>query len=162
MNTSESGYEASTLTISGNVAFSGNTAVSGGAIMNLALMNIGSGTTFANNIAHKNGGAINNASNLANTITGATFTGNKSLFEPTDDTENVWEYGGGAIYNAAGSNITISDSTFGGDNAADGNTAYIGGAIYNKGTLTLSAQMYSKIITLVKELVLVQEMVARL
>ena len=138
MNTSESGYEASTLTISGNVAFSGNTAVSGGAIMNLALMNIGSGTTFANNIAHKNGGAINNASNLANTITGATFTGNKSLFEPTDDTENVWEYGGGAIYNAAGSNITISDSTFGGDNAADGNTAYIGGAIYNKGTLTLS------------------------
>ena len=124
--------------ISGNVTFSGNTAgTDGGAIYNTGILNISSGTTFANNSAANSGGAIYNASNLTNTITGATFTGNKSLFVPTED-ENVWNHGGGAIYNATGSNITISDSTFGGDNTADGNTAYIGGAIYNNGTLTLS------------------------
>jgi len=75
-----------------------------------------------------NGGVIsNNGSNV--TLNGtSTFTSNKAT--GPDDWDNNALGAGGVIYNSG--TLTVG-GTFGGENAADGNTALQGGAIFNEG-----------------------------
>ncbi|MCL2743176.1 MAG: hypothetical protein FWE67_04925, partial [Planctomycetaceae bacterium] len=139
------------VTFGGALATDGNSAYDGGAIyLGAAATQLSlNGTLFQNNASTYNAGAvvfesagtITNTGNtafdgnttvnvggaiLANgglTITNTgtlTFTGNQS----TDVTSRA-----GAIY--SGGNVTIGQGiTFGGTNAADGNSAFEGGAIY--------------------------------
>jgi len=86
---------------------------------------------FAGNIA-QNGGAIYNSAGTV-TVNGGSFSNNAAT------------NGGGAIYNEGeSSSLTITGAVFGGANAADGNTAWYGGAIYNKqGTLSIKGGSFS-------------------
>jgi autotransporter family porin len=93
------------------------------------------------NTANRYGGAIDNI-NAKLTITGSTFTGNTSPYGAIynkgtlnitdstfiDNTANKNGGDGGAIYNSMNSSLTVNNSTF------TGNTAYLGGAIYNSNT----------------------------
>ncbi|MCX7791115.1 MAG: CSLREA domain-containing protein [Chloroflexaceae bacterium] len=108
-----------TLTVS-NSTFSGNSAGSGGGIVNLS-----SGTltvinsTFSGNSANF-GGGIDNAGGTV-TVTNSTFSGNSA---------NVR---GGGIYNNPGSTLTVTNSTFSGNGATNGG----GGVFVNGGNATL-------------------------
>ncbi|MFM7407705.1 MAG: CHAT domain-containing protein [Cuspidothrix sp.] len=112
-----------------NSTFSGNSAAYGGAIYTNNIVNITS-STFSNNTAVNNGGAIYNSFNTVN-ITSSTFNNNKA---------NNY---GGAIYNQGGDGGSgfIINSTL------SSNQANNGGAIYNSngnigigyGTLSLNS-----------------------
>ncbi len=127
---------AITLSISGTsdnkLTFSEFKRAMGGAIYNNGTLNVAN-TIFSNNTAENgNGGAIYNAGTA--TINGTSvFAGNKAT-GPADWNANA-KGAGGAIYNTG--TMTVG-GTFGGENAADGNTAIQGGAIFNKsGSLTI-------------------------
>jgi CSLREA domain-containing protein len=108
-----------TLTVS-SVTFSGNSAGSGGGIVNLSsgVLTI-SNSTFSNNSATF-GGGIDNA--------GGTLTISNSIFS-----SNSAANSGGGIYNNPGSTLTVSNSTFSGNSAINR-----GGGIWNNGTLTVN------------------------
>lgn len=137
----------------------------GGAIYNdtYGTLKISSGSTFIRNgsaLISNNGGAIYNCTLAAteSTIDNARFEGNKAFYTggtiynssgilTITDTDFVQNYttssgsstdGGGSIYNTATLNISAG-STFVG-NGIDGTSAVrtgYGGAIYNKGTVTI-------------------------
>ena len=151
---------AGTLTINGASNFSGNTANGtgsfGGAIDNYkGILTINNGVAFNTNSA-TNGGAISNVKDtgVANaTISGATFTGNTAtaggaLYDAATSTitgvENVDTFkqnsaeNGGAIFIATTGNTTVNDATFTGNTATN-----LGGAIYNKGILSLTNSTFN-------------------
>lgn len=96
-----------------------NTNEGGGAIYNAGTLKIGSGSISYNQ--GNNGGAIKCAADA--TISGGTFTANKALY-------------GGAICVDASKTVTINGSATFTKNQASSSG---GGAIYNAGTLTMSA-----------------------
>ena len=111
-----------------NVHFRGNQGSFGGALYNSKIGGTATLTSvvFSANTATTSGGAINNADGTMN-ITGGTFEDNVS--------SGSGGFGGvgGAIVNAG--TMTISDSDFTGNRAASS-----GGAIFNRGGLTLKSQ----------------------
>ncbi len=127
----ENGAGAS-LTIYAGSAFTGNTADYGGAIdsqSGTTLFAV-SGTTFVNNTANVQGGAINNHSGA--TASGCTFTSNHALGSNANSSE-----GGGAIWNDGA--LTVQ-----GNSSFSGNTAvYAGGAIDNFGTATVTQTAFT-------------------
>lgn len=111
------------LSISGaDIVFDSNNASSGGAIYlwHVSSANIG-GSTFSNNIATSNGGAILSYDSAISVASNSVFTGNKAS-------------SGGAIYLDATSSLAIGEGSLFSSNIASSK----GGAIYNKGTLTLT------------------------
>ncbi len=96
-----------------------NTNEGGGAIYNAGILKIGSGSISYNQ--GNTGGAIKCTADA--TISGGTFTANKAL-------------SGGAIYVDASKTVTIDGSATFTKNQASSSG---GGAIYNAGTLTMSA-----------------------
>ncbi|MCQ2380274.1 MAG: right-handed parallel beta-helix repeat-containing protein [Victivallaceae bacterium] len=108
---------AGTMAITDSTFFGNTAAYNGGAIYNDGSATI-SGNTFANNTAAYNGGAIYNDTPPA-AACGTTVS--RNIFA-----NNTAGTCGGAICNLDNSTVTITDSTF------VGNSAGIGGAIYNK------------------------------
>ena len=111
-----------------NSIFKNNSAKDGGAIFNhgdkdnqgkFANLNI-TGGSFVDNIASGNGGAIYNQADA--TIKGVQFTGNKA--------ENGF---GGAVYvNTRMTSSLVNDATTNiSESVFEGNSAYIGGALFN-------------------------------
>lgn len=96
--------------------FNSNKSANGGAIASDGALDI-TNSTFTQNSASGNGGAIYNIKNTTN-INSSTFTSNSAV-------------NGGAVAND--STINISNSKFN-DNSASAN----GGAVYNKGNLTVT------------------------
>lgn len=96
--------------------FNSNKSANGGAIATDGALDI-TNSTFTQNSASGNGGAIYNIKNTTN-INSSTFTSNSAV-------------NGGAVAND--STINISNSKFN-DNSASAN----GGAVYNKGNLTVT------------------------
>lgn len=129
------GTTPSTLTVD-NITFSGNSAISGGAIYdetNGSTLHV-TNSTFSNNSAvsgNSGGGAIY-ANGGTVTIDGSTFASNHA--------DNTYE-AGGAIFNSAAT-VTITNSTFSG-NSANGTGFSTGGAIYNTGFLTVTNSTFS-------------------
>ena len=130
------GNTPSTLTVN-NIIFSGNSALSGGAIYDLtygSTLHV-TNSTFSNNSAvsgNSGGGAI-----YAN---GGTVTIDNSTFA-SNHADNVYE-DGGAIFNSAAT-ITITNSTFSGNTANGSNQYTYGGAIYNTGWLNVTNSTFS-------------------
>jgi CSLREA domain-containing protein len=111
-----------TLTVNGST-ISGNTARTGGGIMNHGALTVVNGSTISGNTAPQ-GGGINNDGTL--TVNGSTISGNSASKE------------GGGIYNAHESTLTVTNST------VSGNTAdYVGGGIFSGGTLTVESSTIS-------------------
>ncbi|GEM_PF-4895942 len=115
--------EGKTLSVASTSIFKNNTAAfDGGAINNSGTINALAGT-YTSNSADSNGGAIYNSGTINNFL--GVYTSNTA-------TTN-----GGALYND-GTITNAINATFGGDNIADGNSADLGGAIYNASGKTLS------------------------
>ena len=107
----------------------GSTSVDGGALYNAGTANIYGGT-FQNNSSGRYGGALNNSSGATMSITGSTFTLNRT-----------WDAYGGAVNNAGTMTITSSlfNSNFAGPTAS---LPLSGGAIANGGTMSISASSF--------------------
>ncbi|MCI5779234.1 MAG: hypothetical protein MR051_05410, partial [Lentisphaeria bacterium] len=130
------------------VNFIGNSAREGGAIYIYAddrtpVVEIADAVFSGNRATSTAGGAIKNDSGTL-TVTGTTFTGNRSgefggaiYNKQTADLTRVYFSGntgyGGAIYNVDGAVMTLTGATFNGNS-----TANYGGAIFNAGTLTVT------------------------
>lgn len=111
-----------TLTVS-NSTFSGNTAGSGGGIVNFSSGTITiADSTFSGNSATF-GGGIDNAGG-ALTVVNSTFSGNSAANS------------GGGIYNNPDSTLTVNTSTF------SSNSATYGGGIANNGALTVNTTTF--------------------
>ncbi len=108
-------YNAGTITDLAGTYTSNSATANGGAINNIGTITTLAGTYGSNNAA--NGGAIYNTGTISD-LSG-TYTSNSA-------TTN-----GGALYNNGTITQAIS-ATFGGDNTSDGNSADLGGAIYNE------------------------------
>ena len=125
-------------TFGGELASDGNTAQYGGAIYNYGTINVYN-SSFINNAAAASsgnalGGAIHNSMILK--VYSSVFRTNKAI-----SVNNPLGSYGGAICNEA--DLIVRDSTFGGDNSSDGNTAAIGGAIYNNtGGINISDSIF--------------------
>ncbi|MEO1645379.1 MAG: hypothetical protein AAFR67_09350, partial [Chloroflexota bacterium] len=119
----------------------------GGAIYNAGTL-ILNDTTFTNNNADDEGGAVYNHNNADLTVTNSTFTYNTVQVDDGGAIDNhgtvtitnsTFEYNdavgddGGALWNDTGSTMSITDSTIQYNTAGDK-----GGAIANFGTLTLT------------------------
>jgi predicted outer membrane repeat protein len=123
-------WTGASLTVYPGTTFGGNRAQYGGAIdsyygaTTLAL----SGASFTDNIASNFGGAINNHSGA--TLSGCTFTGNQSLGA-------AYPSGGGAIWNDG--MLTVQGNSSFVDNTAN----FVGGAISNFGTATVSQTAFT-------------------
>ena len=144
-------YNTANATISYAKFNSNYSAVSGGAIYNSDTINI-SNAEFENNTSDEDGGAIYNAANA--TISNVSFYTNTAtdrggaIYIDSDSTINISKSvfsgnsitdpsisQGGAIYNlGADSVVNIVDSSF------TSNEAVEGGAIYNRGNLTITAK----------------------
>jgi predicted outer membrane repeat protein len=109
------------MVIGNYIVFDSNLSFRGGAVYNADELNIGNNVIFSSNCAEWEGGAIYSAYN------GPVVIGNNVIF-----TSNSATYGG-AIHNSV--NVTISNGAEFTDNSADSK----GGAIYNSGTLNLTA-----------------------
>ena len=110
-------YYGNTLTVKGST-FTNNNAPYGGAISSddgyaIIILNVIC-STFANNTATGDGGAIYNVNSGTLNVTGSTFTNNNAP-------------NGGAVYTANGCTLNVTSSTFTNNTAAQ-----YGGAIYNK------------------------------
>lgn len=123
-------YASGTVTLGSSNTITGNKAADGGAIYlpdsSSAVLNITGATTFSQNVASGNGGAIFAERNAAiNATASATFSENDAV-------------NGGALWIRAGTQL----SGFNAGAEFSGNTAEYGGAIYvaitNTSTLTLS------------------------
>lgn len=121
---------------------SGITSDMGGAIYNNGgEVNITENSSFSNNVADSEGGAIYNALEGVVNIASTTFTNNGHYDEDLNDDTNeirVLTESGGAIYNNA--TMTIADSSF------TYNAAFSGGAIHNAidGVLDLTNVTFSQ------------------
>ena len=114
-------------TIANYCIFSNNEALRGGAIGGGAVI---TDSTFSNNTAAEEGGAIYSEYTTIMTVSGSTFTGNKA----TD---------GGAIYrggspDGSDTEISITNSTFT-RNSATGS----GGAVHNEGVITIDQATFT-------------------
>lgn len=121
----------STLTINGAATFSENEAKTGGAIYmydvtGTTVTNTGTGTTFNQNKAVGNGGAV------------ANFDGTLNIDENNTFSSNETNGSGGAIYNASYSGTSVANVA--GGTSFTGNSANQGGAIYNSGTVNLTTE----------------------
>ncbi len=107
----------------------GSTSGDGGALYNAGTANIYGGT-FQNNSSGRYGGALDNSSGATMSITGSTFTLNRT-----------WDAYGGAVNNAGTMTITSSlfNSNFAGPTAS---LPLSGGAIANGGTMSISASSF--------------------
>ncbi|MBQ4091049.1 MAG: hypothetical protein IJC64_01900 [Clostridia bacterium] len=112
----------------GEISFSGNNAVKGGAIYSDWATVTVEGVTFENNGATSeiatNGGAIS-ASNGTLTVEGCTFSGNS-----VSNTTDIYKQHGGAIY-VSSATLNISGTTF-----TSNTSGYYGGAIAAEGSST--------------------------
>jgi predicted outer membrane repeat protein len=123
-------WTGASLTVNPGTTFTGNMAGFGGAIdsyygaSTLAI----NGASFSNNTASSYGGAINNHSGA--TLSGCTFTGNQSL-------GIAYPNGGGAIWNDG--TLTVQGNSSFVDNSA----SYVGGAIDNFGTATVTQTAFT-------------------
>ncbi|MDD5022477.1 MAG: autotransporter domain-containing protein, partial [Endomicrobiaceae bacterium] len=108
------------LTLGNNSVFTSNTAQNGGAIYNSGIIIIGNNTEFSSNSASNFGGAIFIANESMTIGDNVAFSSNSATY-------------GGAINNS--SNLTISNGAEFINNSAGSK----GGAIYNSGTLNLTA-----------------------
>ncbi|MCL2538634.1 MAG: autotransporter outer membrane beta-barrel domain-containing protein [Alphaproteobacteria bacterium] len=111
-----------------NSDFNGNTAFNGGAIASYSTGGYENSlfitdSTFENNIAYGNGGAVYTTANATTTINGSSFTSN---------TANATSGFGGAIYTELGGTVSLTNTDF------TTNSAFDGGAIYNLGSMTIS------------------------
>jgi len=124
-------HTSGTLTVDHSIV-SANTASKGGGIYNRVTLNITNSTiggAGAGNTAYYGGGIFNTSGYATTTVNGSTISAN---------TANVY---GGGILNEATLNVQ-NGSTIGGDGA--GNTAYVGGGIYNRdGTATVNGSTVS-------------------
>ncbi len=111
-----------------NVAVTNNTATtnSGGGIRNFGALTLDH-VLMSGNQAEEKAGAIENVdgSGATLTVSDSTFYRNKSV----DTTES---HSGGAIYNGSGCTLNVKRSMF------EGNSAPLGGAIYNDGTALIT------------------------
>ena len=130
-------YNRGEITVS-NTTFDGNKAQRGGAVHNVGdeessfanatLTNV----TFTGNEAKIDGGAVFNGNNsFIEELTG-TFTGNSVVHDETGSNHR-----GGAIYNTVSSTINNLSATF------IDNTADKGGAISNAGTMTIKDSTFT-------------------
>ena len=118
----------SNITITGTGTFENNSSGSGGAIYSLdttgnTVTTTGTNSSFTENTASKNGGAVANFGGTVNVGENNSFTGNETAVN------------GGAIYNSNYTN-TGSVNIDGGTTFTD-NSAQNGGAIYNSGSITM-------------------------
>ena len=98
----------------------------GGAIVNWQGTLTISNSSFSDNLADNDGGAIYNIANGTLSISDSSFSDNSA------------EANGGAIYNWGESELSISDSSF------SNNSAWLGGTIYNQGgELSISDSAFS-------------------
>jgi filamentous hemagglutinin family protein len=108
---------------------SGNTSVLGGGIYNLAnTVSLSNGTVLDGNIttgSNSRGGGLFNSSGTV-TIDNSTLRNNTST-----STDSLDRGKGGGIYNNTGTVTILNNSTL------SSNTAYDGGGIYNKGSLSI-------------------------
>ncbi len=119
-------YNGGTLTLDRVTLRDNSAEKDGGALYNAtnSFANI-TNSTFKNNIASDDGGAIANHGSM--TIDNSTLSNNLSEGQSSPVS------GGGAILNTSEANLTISNSTL------SGNRAKVGGAIRNDGLLTLDS-----------------------
>jgi uncharacterized protein (TIGR03118 family) len=122
-------YNLGTLNVIDQSNLSGNSASDGGGIYNLGGTVTISDSTLSGNSAFL-GGAIYNDGGTVTVSNHTTLSGNHAVALPIGYGGGPSDDGGG-IYNAAASMLTVSDST------VSGNTASLGGGIYNAGTVTV-------------------------
>ena len=116
------------ITINGKGEFSGNSSKSGGAVYNLdasgnTKFTTGTGTTFTDNKATGNGGAIANFDGTVNVGENNNFSGNTAQT-------------GGAIYNSNWQKTAVTNIS-GGTTFSNNEASEKGGAIYNSGSVNL-------------------------
>ena len=146
-------YNAGELNLNGQLGFISNSALYdngeddakgfGGAIYNTGTLDIyGTNVKFSNNTAQKAGGAIYNNGGVVNISgSGILFNNNKVLETGKVDFVN-WKNDakkgfGGAIANMEGSRLNISGNVTFSNNGKDSKISG-GGAIYNRGYMTIS------------------------
>jgi len=129
------GTTPSTLTVD-NITFSGNSAISGGAIYDETY---GSTLHVTNSTFSNNSAVLSNSGGGAIYANGGTVTIDSSTFA-SNHADHTYE-AGGAIFNSSAT-VTITNSTFSGNtaNAAGFST---GGAIYNTGSLNVTNSTFS-------------------
>jgi uncharacterized protein (TIGR03118 family) len=130
-------YNRGTLNIIDQSTLSGNSASDGGAIYNLGGTVAISDSILSDNSAFL-GGAIYNDGGTVTVGDNSTLSGNDAVLLPVGYGGGPSGMGGG-VYNSAGT-LTVSDCTI------LGNTASLGGGIYNAGTaaaLTVSVSTFS-------------------
>ncbi len=117
------------IVVNGKGEFIGNTSMTGGAIYNLDVTSntsfaTGTNSTFINNKATGNGGAIANFDGVVNVGQGNSFSGNNAASN------------GGAIYNANWQKTSVTNIS-GGTSFTNNSAGDKGGAIYNTGNVKL-------------------------
>ncbi|MCB0109326.1 MAG: hypothetical protein KDE53_25560, partial [Caldilineaceae bacterium] len=159
-----------TMTIQ-NSRIEDNSAADGAAIYTRGVALTVTDTTFRNNFVRAEGGGFygggailqevagdgvitiqnstfeSNLSNPAGSVGGAIalLTGSLTV-ENSTFVNNIGYGGGGAIYAAAGTTTTIDNSVLRGNRTSptDGESNYVGGAIYNNGVLSISESTLSE------------------
>ncbi len=126
------------ITINGKGEFIGNTSKTGGAVYNLdttgnTKFTTGTGSTFKNNSAAGNGGAIANFDGVVNIGEKNEFSGNTAQ-------------NGGAIYNSNWQKTAVTNIS-GGTTFSNNEASDKGGAIYNSGTVNMDTSKGNIIFT---------------